>query len=328
MPMKVELFVDGIIAVAKGHIAFGPTLALLDAVASEGSVRGAAARLHVSYRSAWGRLSLLEETLGQPVISKTKGHGTVLTPFGTVFLEALGSASRASLEIVGREERRLEITLAGLTGQATAPLTLAVSHDAVLLDALHDMGGIAVSIAGSTDALAQLKNGLVDGAGFHFGAAVPEPGTIFADILADASLITYPVLRREQGLMVGAGNSFALSSISDLTAAGLRFVNRQRGAGTRIWFDRLCAEAGIHGPDIQGYQTEEFTHQAVAALIASGAADVGMGTRAIAERFGLEYLPLGEETYYLAVRSFVGLPRLKTIRAAIRRRAEITPGYV
>ncbi|KQO60926.1 LuxR family transcriptional regulator [Methylobacterium sp. Leaf86] len=325
--MKVELFVDGIISVAKGRIAFGPTLALLDAVASEGSLQGAAMRLHVSYRSAWGRLTLLEDILGQPVISKTKGHGTVLTSFGTVFLEALGRASRASQEIIGLEERRLEIALAVLSGLATAPLALAVSHDSVLLDALHSMGDITVSIAGSTDALAQLKNGQVDGAGFHFGAAVPEPGTIFADVLADPNLIALPVLRREQGLMMEAGNLFAISGIVDLAATGLRFVNRQRGAGTRIWFDRLCVEAGVNGPDIQGYQTEEFTHQAVAALIASGAADVGMGTRAIAKRFSLAYLPLGEETYFLAVRSFVGLPRLEAIRAAINHRAAITPGY-
>ncbi|WP_027172336.1 substrate-binding domain-containing protein [Methylobacterium sp. 10] len=325
--MKVELLLDGTIAVADRQLAFAPTLALLDAVAEEGSLRGAATRLDLSYRSAWGRFQILEAALGQPVIHKTKGHGTVLTPFGATFHQALGTASRACRDIVAREERRLEARLVGLIGRIAGPLTFAVSHDSVLLDALRDMGGIALTIAGSMDALSHVKAGRVDGAGFHFGAAMPDPGSVFAEILADPTLLTRPVLRREQGLMLGRGNPFAVSAITDLTTGGIRFVNRQRGAGTRIWFDRLCAEAGINGRDIRGYETEEFTHQAVAALIASGAADVGMGTRAIAERFELDYLPLGEETYFLAVRTFVGLERLDAIASAIRRRAEATPGY-
>lgn len=325
--MKVGLLLDGTIAAADWQLAFAPTLALLDAVSAEGSLRGAAARLDLSYRSAWGRFQILEDALGQPVIRKTKGHGTVLTPFGIAFHQALGAASRASGEVIDREEKRLEATLTGLIGRAAGPLTFAVSHDSVLLDALREMGGIAVTIAGSMDALSHLKAGRADGAGFHFGAALPDPGSVFADILADPTLLTRPVLRREQGLMLQPGNPFAVSGITDLATGGIRFVNRQLGAGTRIWFDRLCAEAGIGGRDIRGYETEEFTHQAVAALIASGAADVGMGTRAVAERFALEYLPLGEETYFLAVRTFVGDERLDAIAAAIRRRAEATPGY-
>ncbi|GJD40312.1 substrate-binding domain-containing protein [Methylobacterium bullatum] len=325
--MKVGLILDGTIAAAGRQLAFAPTLALLDAVATEGSLQGAAARLDLSYRSAWGRFQILEEALGQPVIRKTKGHGSVLTPFGAAFHQALDGALRASGEMIDREEKRLEATLAGLIGRAAGPLTFAVSHDSVLLDALREIGGIAVTIAGSMDALSQLKAGRADGAGFHFGAATPDPGSVFADILADPALLTRPVLRREQGLMLQRGNPFAVSAITDLTTGGIRFVNRQLGAGTRIWFDRLCAEAGIGGGDIRGYETEEFTHQAVAALIASGAADVGMGTRAIAERFALDYLPLGEETYFLAVRAFVGGERLDAIAATIRRRAEATPGY-
>ncbi|MCJ2129116.1 substrate-binding domain-containing protein [Methylobacterium sp. E-045] len=325
--MKVGLTLDGTIAAADRPLAFAPTLVLLEALAAEGSLRGAAARLDLSYRSAWGRFQILEAALGQPVIRKTKGHGTVLTAFGAAFHRALGDASRASVEVIAREERRLEATLAGLVGGAAGPLTLAVSHDSVLLDALREMGGIAVTIAGSMDALSHLKAGRAEGAGFHFGAARPDPGSVFADILADPALLTRPVLRREQGLMLERGNPFAVSGITDLTRGGIRFVNRQLGAGTRIWFDRLCAEAGIGGSEIRGYETEEFTHQAVAAMIASGAADVGMGTRAVAERFELDYLPLGEETYFLAVRTFVGAERLDAIASAIRRRAEATPGY-
>ncbi|WP_019905170.1 substrate-binding domain-containing protein [Methylobacterium sp. 77] len=325
--MKVDLALGGTIRVGEREIAFGPTLALLDAVAAEGSLRGAAGRLSLSYRSTWGRFSALEETLGRSIIRKTKGHGTVLTSYGTAFHQTLGMASRACDGVIGREERSLEAALSALTGMATVPLRLAISHDSVLLEALSEIGGVGMSIAGSMNALAQLANGQVDGAGFHFGASIPAPGSAFADVLADPALLTRPVLRREQGLMIAKDNPFAIAGIADLASSGIRFVNRQQGAGTRIWFDRLCDEAGVSGGDIHGYETEEFTHQAVAALIASGAADVGMGTRAIAERFGLHYVPLGEETYFLAVRASIGAERLEAITTAIRRRAKSTPGY-
>lgn len=325
--MKVALALAGTITVSGREIAFAPTLALLDALVAEGSLQGAATRLGLSYRSAWGRFVVLEATLGRAVILKTKGHGSVLTAYGCAFHRALSEAATASGETVRREERALAAALALLALGEDAPLRLAVSHDSVLLDALAEIGGIAVTIAGSMDALARLGSGEVDGAGFHFGGTRPEPGSVFEGVLADASLLTRPVLRREQGLMVAGGNPLAIAGIADLGRGGIRFVNRQRGAGTRIWFDRLCAEAGMSGREISGYETEEFTHQAVAALIASGAADVGMGTRAVAERFGLGFLPLGVETYYLTVRASVGSGRLGSIVAAIRRMAVSVPGY-
>ena len=90
---------------------------------------------------------------------------------------------------------------------------------------------------------------------------------------------------------------------------------------------RLCAEAGIAPETIVGHHTEEFTHQAVAALIATGAADVGMGTRAVAERFALDYRPLGWEVYFLAARAGLGAGRLAAFREDLCDRASRTSGY-
>ncbi|WP_321573506.1 substrate-binding domain-containing protein, partial [Geminicoccus flavidas] len=72
---------------------------------------------------------------------------------------------------------------------------------------------------------------------------------------------------------------------------------------------------------------EEFTHRAVAALIASGAADAGMGARASAERFGLDFLPLGEETYFLAVHHSVPATLVGQITESARERARHSLGY-
>ena len=104
-----------------------------------------------------------------------------------------------------------------------------------------------------------------------------------------------------------------------------RFVNRQKGSGTRAWFDRLLAEAALTSRDIAGYESEEFTHGAVGAVVASGGADAGMGVRAAAEPLGLAFLPLGRETYFLAVRTRSAA--LGDLIAKLRDAAAATPGY-
>ncbi len=95
----------------------------------------------------------------------------------------------------------------------------------------------------------------------------------------------------------------------------------------RAWFDRLLAEHGIRDDRIPGYTTEEFTHQAVAAVIAYGAADAGLGARAAADRFGLDFLPVGWERYYLATALSLPEAAFDALAAALAERARVTPGY-
>jgi molybdate-binding protein len=80
-------------------------------------------------------------------------------------------------------------------------------------------------------------------------------------------------------------------------------VNRQRGSGTRLLIDRVLADEGIDAASISGYANEEFTHAAVAATVASGAADAGFGLRASAAEYGLAFVPRVRERYYLAARA-------------------------
>lgn len=107
--------------------------------------------------------------------------------------------------------------------------------------------------------------------------------------------------RRDQGFLVPRGNPKGIRDFTDLARADLTFVNRQRGAGTRILLDFHLKQAGISPADVKGYRREEFTHLAVAAAVQSGAADVGLGILAAAQALDLDFIPVTQEEYELCV---------------------------
>jgi len=106
---------------------------------------------------------------------------------------------------------------------------------------------------------------------------------------------------RTQGLMVAPGNPLNLQNFRDITREGLRYVNRQKGSGTRILADYLCKQEGIDPASVYGYDREEFTHTSVAVQIASGTADAGMGIYSAARLYGLDFLPVCTEQYDLLI---------------------------
>jgi putative molybdopterin biosynthesis protein len=111
--------------------------------------------------------------------------------------------------------------------------------------------------------------------------------------------------------MVAAGNPLGIENLADVCRPGVRYVNRQRGAGTRVLLDVTLGQLGITPSHIEGYAREEPTHLAVAAAVASGRADAGMGIMAAARAFGLDFVPLATEPYDLVVApGAVGSPQL------------------
>src|SRR5215217_8009481 len=106
---------------------------------------------------------------------------------------------------------------------------------------------------------------------------------------------------RDQGLMVKRGNLKSIRSLKDLTNPGIQFVNRQRGAGTRVLLDYQLKLMTIPSEHIVGYSQEEYTHLGVAAAIASGRADCGLGIAAAAQALDLEFIPLFQERYDLVI---------------------------
>ena len=158
---------------------------------------------------------------------------------------------------------------------------------------------------GSVLALQQFDEGRVDAAGFHVmdglrGKDELRPFTRYLRAKRDRLI---RVVDREQGLILPRGNPERIRSFADIARKGLRFVNRQQGSGTRLIVERILEREGIAGGSLEGYESEEFTHPAVAATVASGAADAGFGLRASAREHGLAFVAQARERYYLAFRA-------------------------
>lgn len=274
---------------------------ILDAVARTGSLRGAADALRLSYRAVWGRVEALERAFGRPLVAKTKGHGTDLTDLGRALLDAAEETSRDLAPALAGANARLAARLAAcLAPSPGRSVRLVASHDPLFFEALAVGPDIALTTAGSQEAVERLLAGDADVAGFHGGSEEPPTGPPFDTLSNTALYERLPLFTREQGLMLAPGNPLGIRGLRDLARAGVRFVNRQKGSGTRVWLDRLLVAERLSGDEINGWGNEEFTHRAVAAIIASGAADAGMGAASVADRFGLAFLPLGRETYFLA----------------------------
>ena len=113
----------------------------------------------------------------------------------------------------------------------------------------------------------------------------------------DEPIILLRLVDREQGIVVAPGNPLGITGISDLTREGTRFVNRQRGSGTRVLLDYKLTCLGVAPASISGYRDEEYTHMNVAAAVLSGRADAGLAVRAAANALGLPFVPVGVEEY-------------------------------
>ncbi len=138
---------------------------------------------------------------------------------------------------------------------------------------------------------------------------------------------------RSQGLMVAPGNPLGITSLADLAQEGRSYVNRQKGSGTRILADYVCKRDGIDSSKMYGYDHEEFTHTAVAALVEAGSADAGLGIYSAAKMYGLGFVPVCEEQYDLLVPDYAwDTPMVRalieTLRSdAFRTRMEELGGY-
>ena len=138
---------------------------------------------------------------------------------------------------------------------------------------------------------------------------------------------------REQGLIVARGNPLRIASLADVARTGARYVNRQPDAGTRILLDALLARAGIAPESIAGYDRVEFSHLAVAQLIAGGNAGAGLAIRAAARAFDLDFVSVAWEPYDLALPlRLLDEPRIAMLVATLREPAfraqvELLGGY-
>ncbi len=200
------------------------------------------------------------------------------------------------------------------------------SHD-VALDLLA--GGIRFADSeltvtsthvGSLAGLAALRQGFCHMAGTHL--LDPDTGeynwSYVRQLFRDQEVVLVTVAHRQQGLIVPSGNPKGIRAWEDLTRPDVTFVNRQAGAGTRVLLDSELSKRAIDPGQVSGYRREVFTHLAIASMVETGTADVGLGILAAARARGLDFVPLAMERYDLAMRPEVWRSRVgEVVKAAL-----------
>ena len=162
---------------------------------------------------------------------------------------------------------------------------------------------LASANVGSQGGLIALRRGEAHLAGSHL--LNPETGeyniSYIRQYMPNIPVKVVALVRREQGLIVKKGNPKRIKSLGDLSKPQVQFVNRQRGAGTRVLLDYHLNLMTIPQSSIVGYSQEEYTHLGVAAAVASGRADCGLGIAAAAQALDLDFVPLFQERYDLVI---------------------------
>ena len=326
----------------RGAAIDNPLFDLLQAVQQHGSIRHAASATGASYRHVWGQLKHWEDVLGEGLVVWAKGQPARLTPFAERLLWAERQArTRLTPQIEALRAELGRVLTDALEGSQQV-LTLFASHD-LALPRLRERASreaglhIDLRFAGSIDCLRALAAGRCLVAGFHV-PVVAGKASIFAralkGLLKPGRHKLIGCMRRRQGLMVRPGNPLDVRDIESLRTSGARFVNRQPGSGTRLLLDHLLETAGMAPESIQGYlDRPEDSHVAVAAAIAGGQADAGAGIEAAARQFGLDFVPLLEEDYFLAcLKESLDHPAVQRLRETLADPAWLQelaalPGY-
>lgn len=277
-----------------------------------GLVSGLKYREYVRVRlgDAGGGLAASPLDRGAGVVSSFMRADAILeVPQGAEGLEAGQEAELRLLRPLSEVENGLVVTgshdplldeLADLLRLAEPPLRMSSSH-------VGSMGGLMA-----------LRRGECHAAGIHLldEAAGRYNESYVERFFPSGGVRLVECVGRTQGLMLAAGNPLGLRGFADIARPGVRYVNRQKGSGTRVLADYLCRREGVDPGAVYGYGREEPTHTAVAAQIASGSADAGMGILSAARLYGLDFLPVCTEQYDLLI------PDSAWESAAVRRLLE------
>jgi molybdate transport repressor ModE-like protein len=275
--------------------------ALLHALKSSGKLTDASKQVGISYRHGWNLINHWTDFFGTPLVEMQKGRGAKLTLLGEKLLWAeervqarLGPqmenlATELNLEI----HKALEIH--------NPILNLYASHGyavALLPEHIEDLE-LNLQYMPAEQAIRSVIAAECDIAGFHLPRGLDGSQLIEQHkrqlLSDDLTVIRY--ITRQQGLIVQSGNPKNILSLRDLTRSDVRFINRQEGSGTSALFNELIHRAKLDPEQINGYTTREFTHSAIAAYVASGMADVGLGVEPPARSFGLDFIPIALEHY-------------------------------
>ena len=233
--------------------------------------------------------------------------------------EGLGAGEKVTIELL-RDEHEIKNTLVFIG-----------SHDNILdvlanlLHRLRPLCRLSSAHVGSMGGIMAIKRGEAHLAGTHL--LDEESGeynvTFIKKFLAGIPLQLINLTYREQGLLVSRGNPLDIKGFEDLARKEVRFINRQRGAGTRLLTDLHLNRLGISPEQVNGYDREEYTHMNIASAIASSNADTGLAIRAAAVALELDFIPVAQERYDLILpKAFLDDPRVHALLQTIRENEE------
>jgi len=312
---------------------------LLVCVAETGSIAAACQRAGLSYRHAWDTIRHGEAWFGAPLLRMERGRGSRLTPLAEKLVWADRRIAARLAPVLDTLASELEVELQRVIAPPQRLLRIHASHGFAIEKLMAMLGDAGVDVervyTNSQDAAASLHDGASDLACFHVphGALEPRGWEFYARWLDPQEHAVIDITDRTQGLMVAPGNPLRVQGLADLARPDLRFINRQRGSGTRFLLDALLAAADVDTAAIVGYEHGEFTHAAVAAFVGSGMADVGFGLERPARHFKLDFIPLATERYFaICRRDALAGPEIAQVLAILRSdafRAEVDalPGY-
>lgn len=242
-----------------------------------------------------GKLTASPLSRGAGVVSSfMKADGILEVPQGTEGFEA------------GEE---VQVRLLSTPEKLQNTLVVIGSHDP-LLDEVADMMHradptvfMSSSHVGSMGGIMAIRRGEAHAGGCHL--LDTETGVYNLSFLKkyfpNGGIRLVRCVGRQQGLMLAKGNPLDIKEFADIAKNGVRYVNRQKGSGTRVLMDYLCEQYAVNVGDIYGYEREELTHTSVAAQIANGSADAGMGIYSAAQLYDLDFLPICIEEYDLII---------------------------
>lgn len=300
--IKPDFYLEGEEGAAES---IGRSLLLLIEVEQRGNLRSACEAMAISYRSGWDMVAALDRRLGGPVLEMTRGRGSALTDLGRRLLWAKKLVHARFDPLLDSMAMEIDAQVQSALVKGQEYLKIFASHGYAVaslntyLQKIH--APVELSYRGSLEALKALNRKACEIAGFHVPIGELEAPVLekFRPLLKD-SYRMISIATRRQGLMVRKGNPKEIWSIEDLFKPNITFVNRQQGSGTRVILELLLNRSGLSGQEIPGFESVELTHAAIAAYVASGMADVGLGVEAAARQFGLDFVPVLTERYFFA----------------------------
>jgi putative molybdopterin biosynthesis protein len=260
------------------------------------------------------------------IMSLVRADGLVIIPR---FSEGVDAGATVDVELLASKEEISDAIVS--TGSHDVVLDLLASE----LSRQNPGRNLASSNVGSLGGLLALSRGEAHLAGTHLlDESTGEYNLSYIRRhLKGIPIVLVALVGRVQGLLVPCGNPMGITGLADLAREDVTFVNRQHGSGTRLLLDHLLGGADIPASSIRGYVREEYTHLAVAATVAGGNADAGLGILSAARAVGTDFIPLANEQYDLAIPTsfYEGedlAPLLELIRDdSFRQKVDALSGY-